>query len=83
MAKFSRQKAAKRPQNTGLKATAAKRPHFAHGWYSIYAKCVPAESNLGSCVVASLSLGSVWPGQIVGGKQLQTSSVEQIARFTS
>ena len=29
--KFSRQKAAIRSQNTGLKATAAKRPHFAHG----------------------------------------------------
>ena len=31
MAKFSRQKAAIRPQNISLKATAAKRPHFAHG----------------------------------------------------
>ena len=29
--RFSRQKAAKRPQNVGPKATVAKRPHFAHG----------------------------------------------------
>ena len=29
--KIFRQKAAIRPQNIGLKATAAKRPHFAHG----------------------------------------------------
>ena len=31
MAKFSRQKVAIRLQNISLKATAAKRPHFAHG----------------------------------------------------
>ena len=31
IAKFSGQKAAIRPQNIGLKAAAAKRPHFAHG----------------------------------------------------
>ena len=31
MAKSFRQKAAIRPQNIGLKAAAAKRPHFAHG----------------------------------------------------
>ena len=36
MAKFSRQKAAERPQNTGLKATAAKRPHFAHGCLRLF-----------------------------------------------
>ena len=29
--KVFRQKAAIRPQNIGLKAAAAKRPHFAHG----------------------------------------------------
>ena len=32
MVKFLGQKAAIRPQNISLKATAAKRQHFAHGW---------------------------------------------------
>ena len=31
MAKSFRQKATVGPQNTGLKAAVAKRPHFAHG----------------------------------------------------
>ena len=31
MAKFSREKAMIRPQNIGLKAASAKKPHFAHG----------------------------------------------------
>ena len=34
IAKFITLKAAIRPQNTGHKAAAAKRPHFAHGWLS-------------------------------------------------
>ena len=34
--RFSRQKAAIRPHNVGLKATVAIRPHFAHGWYIRY-----------------------------------------------
>ena len=44
IAKFSGQEAAIRPQNIGLEATVAKRPHFAHGWskatttYQILAK---------------------------------------------
>ena len=36
MAKFWRQKATIRPQNIGLKAAAAKRPHFAHGRCKVY-----------------------------------------------
>ena len=37
--KIFRQKAAIRPQNIGLKATAAKRPHFAHGCCKPFHTC--------------------------------------------
>ena len=36
IAKFCEQKATKRPQIIGLKATAAKRLHFAHGCFKAY-----------------------------------------------
>ena len=41
MANFFRQKATRRPQNIGLKAAAAKRPHFAHGCSTIWQQNIP------------------------------------------
>ena len=53
MAKFLGQKAAIRPQNISLKATAAKRPHFAHGWSRV-------KIDRKSAVPTLLS-GGYWP----------------------
>ena len=59
MAKFWRQKATIRPQNIGLKAAAAKRPHFAHGRFkTIFICCVFVEPEDGDSteIIDSLDL---------------------------
>ena len=45
LANFFKQKAAIRLQKVGLKAAAAKRPHFAHGWFRLSKRSLISTSH--------------------------------------